>query len=197
MILKIVHRLEISCELKKAILHLLFSFKITFTVFVTLCLLCFVCSAFRGWRCVCKKYWDVELSLASYRSCSRSTSNTAGALWYVGPGILTIAGGLTSALSQGKNAQKLEGGCWGQALQPHVLRCCTCSRASPWIACGRGSAAPVQNCTQESAAQDCALLAQPPHCTWVIVHRYNWDVVGWVVWVRFQSGASVKGNCVS
>lgn len=102
-----------------------------------------------------------------------------------------------SALSQGKNAQKLEGGHWGQALQPHVLRCCTCSRASPWIACGRGSAAPVQNCAWESAAQDCALLAQPPHCTWVIVHRYNWDVVGWVVWVRFQSGASVKGTCVS
>lgn len=74
MILKLENRLEISCELKKAFCC---GLKIAFTVFVTLCLLCFVCSAFRGWRNVCEKSWEIELnlSLTIYRSCAWSASN--------------------------------------------------------------------------------------------------------------------------
>lgn len=119
----------------------------------------------------------MKLSPGIHRSCSRSTCSTVGDLWYVGSGILTAAGGLTSALSQGNNTQKLDGGCCGLAGDRH--RSTTCGDAvRAWIAVAEGPQL-VQICTQRSTAQDCALLAQPPCWAWrlwVIVCWYNCGV---------------------
>lgn len=118
--------------------------------------------------------------------------------------ILTVAGHPTSSPSQGNNTQKVNGEWQGLVLQHHVLWCGRCHGARPWIVCGgvHSTCAELhlgKCCTGLHTAGTTASL----HMATLGYRMLCWygfsvlgDVVGWIFWVRFLSGASVKGDCV-